>query len=242
MGTAILVFLVLCVVFYWIGRSAKTKQQNTSIPPKQRSAISSNRPFPQEKTAPSLQNGADVRQVHIDGVRRNIMRNELRPDQRQALTDIRRQNALDRQHDSRMAAAAGLAGVVAGAALMHHHDAQETQAHIDQVAAMQRDALAMQDQNDSDVDDPSTDDFDIDQNVDWSADDDGQSDSDDYDNDDYDSDDYNSDDYDYDDASDTDDYDADDYPDHNDGFDYSDDAGSYDDYGDYGGDDGGDFF
>lgn len=239
MGTAILVIFVLFVIFYCLGRSAKTKQQNTSsISPSQRSAISSNRPFPQEKPTPSLQNGADIPKAHIDAVRRNIMRHELRPDQRQALADIRRQNALDRQHDSRMAAAAGLAGVVAGAALMRHHDAQETQAHIDQAAAMQRDTLAMQDQNDSGVDDSSTDDLDIDQNVDWSADDDGQFGSDDYDNDDYDSDDYDSDDYDYDDASD-----ADEYPDNDDGFDYNDDAGSYDDYGDYGGgDDGGDFF
>lgn len=66
----------------------------------------------------------------------------LTPEERETLAEARRRWAEQRSHDAKMAAAAGIAGVVAGAALAHHHDSVSLQNHIDQATAAQRDALA----------------------------------------------------------------------------------------------------
>lgn len=167
---------------------------------------------------------------------------ELTPKRRAALAEIRRQNALDRQHDSRMAAAAGLMGVAAGAALMRHHDAEATQAHIDQAAAMQRDAIEQQDHDGgSDLSD-FTDEYGVDFNKDWSIDDEsdhGDDDADSQDGVDYDG---------YEDYGDSGSYDGDDASDYDGSGGYDDydssnyDAGQDDCGSDYGDDDGGDGF
>lgn len=66
----------------------------------------------------------------------------LTPDERETLADLRADRLAQQSHDARMAEAAGVAGVVTGAALAHHHDAAGTQNHIDAAAAAQRDAFA----------------------------------------------------------------------------------------------------
>ena len=63
---------------------------------------------------------------------------ERMAEQCRELARIHRQNMLNRQHDSRMSAAAAVAGAVAGAALMRHHDAEAQQARLDQMAVAQR--------------------------------------------------------------------------------------------------------
>lgn len=158
---------------------------------------------PPEPVAPSV---SKARQQAVDGSR-------LTPEEREALADLRADRLAKRNHDTRMAAAAGLAGVVAGAALAHHHDAIETQNHIDLAAASQRDAFAQAMNYDS------GDGFD--------GDDDFYADS--YDNDtmDQDADAYFGDDSDYDDGYVSDD----DWPSDDSGFD----DGGFDD--DFGGDD-----
>ena len=55
-----------------------------------------------------------------------------------SLAETRSQLAEQRSHDAKMAAAAGVAGVVAGAALMHHRDVSATQVHIDAANAAQQ--------------------------------------------------------------------------------------------------------
>ena len=99
----------------------------------------------------------------------------LTVEQCRELARIHRQNMLDRQHDNRMSAAAAVAGAVAGAALMHHHDAEAQQAQLDQMAAAQRaqqqlDADAY-DADDYDADDGNgysdvADDYDTDDQID----------------------------------------------------------------------------
>ena len=137
-GTVLLLIMVLGVVIFVANRISPPAKQAISS----RRADASNPPVHKSVAGarPAAPASSSLHQTPSGVVRPPV----LTADQRQALRDIRRQRAQERQHDSRMAAAAGLAGVVAGAALMHHHDAEATQAHIDQAAAMQRDALAQQ--------------------------------------------------------------------------------------------------
>ncbi len=233
MGTVLLLIAILGVVFYVAGGGTTPTKQAVSSGRADAASPAVHKSVAGAKPAPS--SPVSLHQRPSGMVRPPL----LTADQRQALRDIRRQNARERQHDSRMAAAAGLAGVVAGAALMHHHDAEATQAHIDQAAAMQRDALAEQDDGfddggaDTDYADRDWDDVDddVDWDADWSVDDDedyGDA-GDDGSSDDYDG-------YGYGDSSD---YGGDDY-----GSGYDDYGGGYDDGGYDGGDggDGGDFF
>lgn len=218
MGTTILLLCAVGLGCYLIGRGTRKDRQ---------SAVSKTADEPSSPAAP----------VQAPAAHRSAVNREMTPERRRALSEIRQQQALDRQHDSRMAAAAGLMGVAAGAALMHHHDAEATQAHIDQAAAMQRDAIAQQDHDDGGADGSDASDLadefgidGIDFDEDWSVDDesihedaaaDGQ---DSFDDESYGGDDDSG----YDDDS----------------SDYAgsqDDCGGYDDgYSDYGGDDGGD--
>lgn len=191
----------------------------------------------------------------------------LTAEQCRELARIHRQNMLNHQHDSRMSAAAAVAGAVAGAALMRHHDAEAQQARLDQMAAAQRaqqseaDSYDAEDAGDygdygdygddytaDDADDYNADDADddgfhddgVDWDADWSVDDEEDHGDDASDHDDYDSfgnDDYGS----YGDYSGTDH--DDDYGDYS-GYGGDDYGGGYGggDYGggdDYGGDDGG---
>lgn len=150
----------------------------------------------------------------------------LTAEQCRELARIHRQNMLNRQHDSRMSAAAAVAGAVAGAALMRHHDAEAQQARLDQMAAAQRT------QQQSDVDS-----YDAEDAADYG---DYGDYGDDYTADDADeradgADDYNADDADDDGFRDDVDWDADWSVD--DEEDHGDDASDYDDYGNYGNDD-----
>lgn len=243
MGTVLLLIMVLGVVIFVANRISPPAKQAISS----RRADASNPPVHKSVAGarPAAPASSSLHQTPSGVVRPPV----LTADQRQALRDIRRQRAQERQHDSRMAAAAGLAGVVAGAALMHHHDAEATQAHIDQAAAMQRDALAQQagdyddggadmDFDDTDWDD-DTDDWHDDDDADWPEDDDEDYGSDSGQDDDYDdygyggSSDYGHDDYGYGDDDYSGGYDG------NDGYHDYDGGGGYD-----GGDggDGGDFF
>lgn len=186
----------------------------------------------------------------------------LTVEQCRELARIHRQNMLNRQHDSRMSAAAAVAGAVAGAALMRHHDAEAQQARLDQMAAAQR--LQQQSEADSYDTEDAADYGDYgDYGDDYTADDaDERADgADDYDVDDADDNGFRDDDVDWDadwsvddeedhgdDASDYDDYGNygnDDYSSYSDysGADHDDDYGDYGGYGgdDYGGYDGGDY-
>lgn len=150
----------------------------------------------------------------------------LTAEQCRELARIHRQNMLNRQHDSRMSAAAAVAGAVAGAALMRHHDAEAQQARLDQMAAAQR--AQQQSEADSYDTEDAADYGDYgDYGDDYTADDaDERADgADDYDVDDADDDGFR-DDVDWD-----ADWSVDDEEDH------GDDASDYDDYGNYGNDD-----
>lgn len=234
MGTVLLLIMVLGVVIFVANRISPPAKQAISS----RRADASNPPVHKSVAGarPAAPASSSLHQTPSGVVRPPV----LTADQRQALRDIRRQRAQERQHDSRMAAAAGLAGVVAGAALMHHHDAEATQVHIDQAAAMQRDALAQQaDDYDDGGADMDFDDTDWDDDADWSEDDDEDYSRDSGQDDDYDdygyggSSDYGHDDYGYGDDDYSGGYDG------NDGYHDYDGGGGYD-----GGDggDGGDFF
>ena len=181
---------------------------------------------PEAKAASFAAEGADAKsepasatKLRPNGISRAVGP-RLTAEQCRELARIHRQNMLNRQHDSRMSAAAAVAGAVAGAALMRHHDAEAQQARLDQMAAAQR----AQQQSDADSYD--------------AEDADGYSDYGDY-GDDYtadDADDYNADDADDDGFRDDDvDWDADWSVD--DEEDRGDDASDYDDYGNYGNDD-----
>ena len=107
--------------------------------------------------------------------------------ERASIAETQRQLAEQRSHDTKMAAAAGVAGVVAGAALMHHHDASATQVHIDATNAAQQNTFV---RNVSYGDDFSDDAYDDGYNDGYNdgyddamedADDDGPDDFDDYD-------------------------------------------------------------
>lgn len=77
-------------------------------------------PFPlrrdEEQEHPVAPSVSKARQQYVNGRR-------LTDSEREALADLRAERLAERNHDARMAAAAGVAGVVAGAALAHHHDA-----------------------------------------------------------------------------------------------------------------------
>ena len=243
MGTVLLVVLVVGAAVFLRNRPQGSKAskpvESVSARPEEKRDLSA---APMEK------------KVHPQGGSRTAVAGpRLTAEQCRELARIHRQNMLDRQHDSRMSAAAAVAGAVAGAALMHHHDAEAPQARLDQMVAAQRaqqqldadtydaddydaddQADATEDPDDYDADDDGLIDDGVDWDDDWSVDDDndygdGQSDYSDYGNDDYGSyGDYSGSGYD----EDYGDYGGDDC------------SGGYDggDYGggdDYGGDDGG---
>lgn len=245
MGTTILLLCAVGLGCYFLGRGTRSdgksavrktadndshsRYDNYDRPDAQKNAAGLREPVP-----PSPAEQAQASALH-----RAIANREMTPERRRALSEIRQQQALDRQHDSRMAAAAGLMGVAAGAALMRHHDAEAMQAHIDQAAAMQRDAIEQQDHDDGGADGSDASDLadefgidGIDFDEDWSVDDEsdhGDTDADSQNG--YDDDSYGGDDSGYDDGG-------------SDDADGQDDYGGYgDDYSDCGGDDGGgDFF
>ena len=228
MGTVLLVVLVVGAAVFLRNRPQGSKAskpvESVSARPEEKRDLSA---APMEK------------KVHPQGGSRTAVAGpRLTAEQCRELARIHRQNMLDRQHDSRMSAAAAVAGAVAGAALMHHHDAEAPQARLDQMVAAQRAQQQLDadtyDADDYDADDDGLIDDGVDWDDDWSVDDDndygdGQSDYSDYGNDDYGSyGDYSGSGYD----EDYGDYGGDDC------------SGGYDggDYGggdDYGGDDGG---
>lgn len=179
---------------------------------------------PEAKAASFAAEGADAKgepapatKLRPNGISR-ATGPRLTAEQCRELARIHRQNMLNRQHDSRMSAAAAVAGAVAGAALMRHHDAEAQQARLDQMAAAQR---AQQSEADSYDEEDAGDYGDYgDYGDDYTADD---------------ADDYNADDADDDGFRDDVDWDADWSVD--DEEDHGDDASDYDDYGNYGNDD-----
>lgn len=99
---------------------------------------------PEAKAASFAAEGADAKgepasatKLRPNGISR-AAGHRLTAEQCRELARIHRHNMLNRQHDSRMSAAAAVAGAVAGAALMRHHDAEAQQARLDQMAAAQR--------------------------------------------------------------------------------------------------------
>lgn len=222
MDTVLLVVLIVGAAFFL------TKRPKGAGPSKTGQMVEPVRP--EAKAASFAAEGADAKsepasatKLRPNGISRAVGP-RLTAEQCRELARIHRQNMLNRQHDSRMSAAAVVAGAVAGAALMRHHDAEAQQARLDQMAVAQRT------QQQSDVDSYDAEDAD------------GYSDYGDY------GDDYTADDAD-DRADGTDDYDADDDGFHDDGVDWDadwsvddeedngDDASDYDDYGNYGNDD-----
>lgn len=236
MGTVLLVVLVVGAAVFLRNRPQGSKAskpvESVSARPEEKRDLSA---APMEK------------KVHPQGGSRTAVAGpRLTAEQCRELARIHRQNMLDRQHDSRMSAATAVAGAVAGAALMHHHDAEAPQARLDQMVAAQR-AQQQLDADTYDADDYDADDMDGYSDVadDYDADDqaDATEDPDDYDADDdgliddgvdWDDDWSVDDDNDYGDGqSDYSDYGNDDYGSYGD---YS--GSGYDeDYGDYGGDD-----
>ncbi len=184
MGTVLLVVLVVGAAVFLRNRPQGSKAskpvESVSARPEEKRDLSA---APMEK------------KVHPQGGSRTAVAGpRLTAEQCRELARIHRQNMLDRQHDSRMSAAAAVAGAVAGAALMHHHDAEAQQARLDQMAAAQRAQQQLDadtyDADDYDADDDGLIDDGVDWDDDWSVDDDndygdGQSDYSDYGNDDY---------------------------------------------------------
>lgn len=222
MDTVLLVVLIVGAAFFL------TKRPKGAGPSKTGQTVEPVRP--EAKAASFAAEGADAKsepasatKLRPNGISRAVGP-RLTAEQCRELARIHRQNMLNRQHDSRMSAAAVVAGAVAGAALMRHHDAEAQQARLDQMAVAQRT------QQQSDVDSYDAEDAD------------GYSDYGDY------GDDYTADDAD-DRADGTDDYDADDDGFHDDDVDWDadwsvddeedhgDDEPDHDDYGNYGNDD-----
>lgn len=226
MDTVLLIVLVVGAAVFLTNRSkgagpSKAGQAVTTVEPVR----------PEAKAASFAAEGADAKgepasatKLGPNGIPR-AAGHRLTAEQCRELARIHRQNMLNHQHDSRMSAAAAVAGAVAGAALMRHHDAEAQQARLDQMAVAQR----TQQQSDADS---------------YDAEDAGDyGDYGDY------GDDYTADDTD-DRADGADDYDADDDGFHDDDGvdwdadwsvddeeDHGDDASDYDDYGNYGNDD-----
>ena len=128
MGTVLLVVLVVGAAVFLRNRPQGSKAskpvESVSARPEEKRDLSA---APMEKKG------------HPQGKSRTAVAGpRLTAEQCRELARIHRQNMLDRQHDSRMSAAAAVAGAVAGAALMRHHDAEAQQARLDQMAAAQR--------------------------------------------------------------------------------------------------------
>ncbi len=160
-------------------------------------------------------------------LRKNSPYEELTPQQRQTLAEMRRQDTLKRQHDSRMTAALAAAGLGAGAALLFHNH-QGSRAEASATGGTQNTSVSYDGSlHEDDPDFTGTDDSSY-SSEDYggydSEDSYGDGDPDSYNDDDgYDDDGYDDDSY--------EDYDSDGYDEDSDSYD------DYDDYDSYGGDD-----
>lgn len=257
MDTVLLIVLAIGAVAFLANRSKGAGQSKAE---KAAETVETKATAFAEKGADAKDEPASATKLRPNGISR-AAGPRLTAEQCRELARIHRQNMLNRQHDSRMSAAAAVAGAVAGAALMRHHDAEAQQARLDQMAAAQR---AQQSEADSYDAENAGDYGDYgDYRDDYTADDaDERADgADDYDVDDADDNGFHDDGVDWDadwsvddeedhgdDASDYDDYGNygnDDYNSYSDysGADHDDDYGDYGGYGgdDYGGYDGGDY-
>ena len=139
MGTVLLGLLIAGAAVFLTNRPMKTRQSEA-----EKAAETVEPVRPGTKATAFDAEGADAEgglapatKLRLNGGSR-AAGPRLTAEQCRELARIHRQNMLNRQHDSRMSAAAAVAGAVAGAALMRHHDAEAQQARLDQMAAAQR--------------------------------------------------------------------------------------------------------
>ena len=109
MGTVLLVVLVAGAVVFLMNRSRGTDSPKAVKPVKPTEPVQAAK----RETASSGGNPVTVQRLRHEGASRTDGP-RLTAEQCRELARIHRQNMLDRQHDSRMSAAAAVAGAVAG--------------------------------------------------------------------------------------------------------------------------------